>query len=162
MEEMEVEKDVVQNSKDNIQTQLEESLNNFNNPEEGQIVEGIVIQITDDLVFLDVGCKSEGRLPVAEFAGELPEVGDKVQVFLVKKFGRNGPEVSKTRADAKRMWKDVSQAFKSKTPVSGTITKVVKGGFDVNLGGDIHAFLPISQSDTQKVEKPESLVGTKA
>ena len=55
MEEMEVEKDVVQNSKDNIQTQLEESLNNFNNPEEGQIVEGIVIQITDDLVFLDVG-----------------------------------------------------------------------------------------------------------
>ena len=70
MEEMEVEKDVVQNSKDNIQTQLEESLNNFNNPEEGQIVEGIVIQITDDLVFLDGGCKSEGRLPVAEFAGE--------------------------------------------------------------------------------------------
>ena len=162
MEEMEVEKDVVQNSKDNIQTQLEESLNNFNNPEEGQIVEGIVIQITDDLVFLDVGCKSEGRLPVAEFAGELPEVGDKVQVFLVKKFGRNGPEVSKTRADAKRMWKDVSQAFKSKTPISGTITKVVKGGYDVNLGGDIHAFLPISQSDTQKVEKPEVLVGSKA
>lgn len=162
MEEMEVEKEEAQNSKGNFQTQLEESLNNFSNPEEGQIIEGIVIQVTDEYVFLDVGCKSEGRLPVAEFAGDLPNVGDKVQVFLVKKFGRNGPEVSKTKADAKRMWKDVSQSFKDKAPVSGTISKIVKGGYEVNLGGDIHAFLPISQSDSQKVEKPEVLLGIKS
>ena len=162
MEEMEVEKEETQNSKGNFQTQLEESLNNFSNPEEGQIIEGIVIQVTDEYVFLDVGCKSEGRLPVAEFAGDLPNVGDKVQVFLVKKFGRNGPEVSKTKADAKRMWKDVSQSFKDKAPVSGTISKIVKGGYEVNLGGDIHAFLPISQSDSQKVEKPEVLLGIKS
>ena len=110
-------------------------------------------------MFLDVGCKSEGRLPVSEFAGKLPKIGDKVQVFLVKQFGRNGPEISKTKADAKRMWKDVSQAFKDKTPISGTISKIVKGGFEVTLSGDIHAFLPISQSDSQKVEKPESLIG---
>ena len=162
MEEMEVEKEETQNSKGNFQTQLEESLNNFSNPEEGQIIEGIVIQVTDEYVFLDVGCKSEGRLPVTEFAGDLPNVGDKVQVFLVKKFGRNGPEVSKTKADAKRMWKDVSQSFKDNAPVSGTIIKIVKGGYEVNLGGDIHAFLPISQSDSQKVEKPEALLGIKS
>ncbi|MDE5898757.1 MAG: 30S ribosomal protein S1, partial [Treponemataceae bacterium] len=162
MEEMEVEKDEVQNSKDNIQTQLEESLNNLSNPEEGQVIEGVVIQVTDDLVFLDVGCKSEGRLPVEEFADDLPNVGDTVQVFLVRKFGRNGPEISKTKADAKRMWKDISRAFKEKLPVSGTISKIVKGGFDVNLGGDIRAFLPISQSDSQKVEKPEALLGMKS
>ena len=83
-------------------------------------------------------------------------------MFLVKKFGRNGPEVSKTKADAKRMWKDVSQSFKDKAPVSGTISKIVKGGYEVNLGGDIHAFLPISQSDSQKVEKPEVLLGIKS
>ena len=157
MEEMEVEKDDV--PKDKFQTQLEESLNNLNSPEEGQIVEGTVIQVTDELVFLDVGCKSEGRIPVSEFSGKLPKVGDKVQVFLVKQFGRNGPEISKTKADAKRMWKDVSQAFKDKTPISGTISKIVKGGFEVTLSGDIHAFLPISQSDSQKVEKPEALIG---
>ena len=156
MEEMEVEKEEALNSKSAIQTQLEESLNNLSNPEEGQIVEGEVISISEDYVFLDVGCKSEGRLPVAEFAGDLPNVGDKVSVFLVKVFGRNGPEISKTKADAKRMWKDVAQSFKDKTPVAGTITKIVKGGYDVNLGGDIHAFLPISQSDSQKVEKAES------
>ncbi|MCR5401177.1 MAG: 30S ribosomal protein S1 [Treponema sp.] len=161
MEEMEVEKEETQNAKGAFQTQLEESLNNFTNPEEGQLIEGIVVQVTDEYVFLDVGCKSEGRLPVSEFTDELPKVGDNVQVFLVKKFGRNGPEVSKSKADAKRMWKDVSQAFKDKTAVPGTITKIVKGGYDVNLGGDIHAFLPISQSDSQKVEKPESLIGLK-
>ncbi|MCR5495539.1 MAG: 30S ribosomal protein S1 [Treponema sp.] len=159
MEEMEVEKEEAQNSKSAIQTQLEESLKSLNNQAEGQIVEGEVISVSDDYVFLDVGCKSEGRLPVEEFAGKLPNVGDKVSVFLVKVFGHNGPEISKTKADAKRLWKDVAQAFKDKTPVEGTITKIVKGGYDVNLGGGIHAFLPISQSDSQKVEKADSLIG---
>lgn len=162
MEEMEVEKEEAQNSKSAIQTQLEESLKNISNPEEGQIVEGEVISVSEDFVFLDVGCKSEGRLPVQEFTGDLPKVGDKVQVFLAKVFGRNGPEISKARADSKRMWKDVSQAFKDKVAVAGTITKIVKGGYEVNLGGDIRAFLPISQSDSQKVEKPESLIGLKS
>ena len=162
MEEMEVEKEEAQNSKSAIQTQLEESLKNISNPEEGTIVEGEVISVSEDYVFLDVGCKSEGRIPVQEFADELPKVGDKVQVFLAKLFGRNGPEISKARADSKRMWKDVSQAFKDKAAVAGTITKIVKGGYEVNLGGDIRAFLPISQSDSQKVDKPESLIGLKS
>ena len=160
MEEMEVEMEDSLNSKSSIQTQLEESLNNLSNPEEGQVVDGEVISVSDDYVFLDVGCKSEGRIPVEEFAGDLPNVGDKVSVFLV--FGRNGPEISKTKADAKRLWKSVSHAYKEKQPVSGVISKIVKGGYDVNLGGDIHAFLPISQSDSQKVEKAESLIGIKS
>lgn len=162
MEKMEVEKEEAQNSKSAIQTQLEESLNNLSNPEEGQIVEGEVISVSEDFVFLDVGCKSEGRLPVQEFAGDLPKVGDKVSVFLARVFGKYGPEISKTRADSKRMWKEVSQAFKDKVAVDGTITKIVKGGYEVNLGGDIRAFLPISQSDSQKVEKPESLLNLKS
>ncbi len=162
MEEMEVEKEEAQNSKSAIQTQLEESLNNLANPEEGQIVEGEVISVSDDYVFLDVGCKSEGRIPVQEFAGELPKVGDKVSVFLAKVFGKYGPEISKTRADSKRMWKEITQAFKDKTPVDGVITKIVKGGYEVVLGGDIRAFLPISQSDTQKVEKAETLLNVKS
>ena len=59
------------------------------------------------------------------------------------------------------MWKDVRKAFDEKAAVEGKIEKVVKGGFEVNLGGDIHAFLPISQSDIQKVDKPENLIGLK-
>ncbi len=161
MEKMEVEMDDVQNSKDSIQTQLEESLNRLKPLEDGQLVDGSVIAVTDEYVFIDIGYKSEGKIPVSEFAGDLPKAGDLVTVVLIRKDGRNGPEVSKAKADAKQMWKDVRKAFDEKTAVDGTIEKVVKGGFEVALGGDIHAFLPISQSDSQKVEKPESLLGTK-
>jgi cytidylate kinase/ribosomal protein S1 len=162
METQEVEKDQVQNSKDSIQTQLEESLNSLSTPENGQLVDGTVIAVTDDTVFIDVGCKSEGRIPKEEFGSSLPKVGDVVSVKLINQFGKYGPEISKKQADEKRLWKDVSQAFKDKAPVDGTIDKVVKGGYEVDLGGGIHAFLPISQSDSQKVEKPESLLSLKA
>ena len=155
---MEVEKE---ESKDSIQTQLEESLNNFKQLEDGQLVDGTVIDVTNEIVFLDIGYKSEGKIPVSEFAGNLPKIGDTVTVVLLKKDGRNGPEVSKAKADAKQVWKVVRKAFDEKTPIDGTIEKSVKGGFDVLLGGDLHAFLPISQSDCQKVENPESLLGVK-
>ena len=160
MEKMEVEQDEALNSKDSFQTQLMESIN-IKPLEDGQLVDGSVIAVTDEYVFIDIGYKSEGRIPVSEFADSLPKIGDVVTVVLIRKDGRNGPEVSKAKADAKQMWKDVRKAFDEKTAIDGTIEKVVKGGFEVALGGDIHAFLPISQSDSQKVEKPESLIGTK-
>lgn len=162
MEEMEVEMKSADDSNGNFSTQLEESMSKLSNPDEGQIVEGTVVQVSGEFVFVDIGCKSEGRLPVSEFTDGLPNVGDKIQVFLVKTFGANGPEISKSKADTKRIWKDVAQAFKEKKPVTGTILKIVKGGYDVGIGGDIHAFLPISQADNQKVEKPESLLGLKS
>ena len=162
MEQMEVETDETQDSKSAIQTQLEESLKGFKELEDGQLVDGTVIEVTDELVFVDISYKSEGKIPVQEFAGNLPKVGDVVTVVLVRKDGRNGPEISKSRADAKQLWKDLRKAFDEKRTVEGVIEKEVKGGFEVNLGGDIHAFLPISQSDSQKVEHPEKLLGLKA
>ena len=161
MEKMEVVKEDAQNSKGNIQSQLEESLNNLKPLEDGQLGDGVVIQVSSEYVFLDIGYKSECKIPVAEFADNLPKVGETVTVVLLRKDGRNGPEVSKAKADAKQMWKDVRKAFDEKAAVEGKIEKVVKGGFEVNLGGDIHAFLPISQSDIQKVDKPENLIGLK-
>ena len=83
MEEMEVEKEEAQNSKGDFQTQLEESLKEFNAPQAGQLVEGIVVQITNDYVYVDIGDKSEGLIPVEEFATEeLPKEGDKIQALL--------------------------------------------------------------------------------
>ena len=160
MDNMEVVKENAQNSKGDFQAQLD-SYYSFKDLEDGSLVEGTVVQVTSEYVFLDIGYKSEGKVPVMEFADNLPKYGDVVTVVLLKKDGRNGPEVSKAKADAKQMWKDVRKAYDEKTPVAGKIEKVVKGGFDVNLGGDIHAFLPISQSDSQKVDKPESLIGIK-
>ncbi len=157
MEQMEVEKEETKNS---IQTQLEESLKSFKPLEDGQLVDGTVIEVTDELVFIDIGAKSEGKIPVQEFAGKLPVKGDVVSCVLVKLNGRNGPEVSFTKAQSKQLWKELRKAADEKTPIEGTIEKEVKGGFEVNLGGDIRAFLPISQSDSTKVEEPKKLIGT--
>ena len=159
MEQMEVEKDEL-DSKSSIQTQLEESLKSLKSLEDGQLVEGTVIEVTDELVFIDIGSKSEGKIPVQEFAGKLPVVGDVLVVVLVKQNGRNGPEVSYTKAQSKQLWKELRKAADEKSAIEGKIEKEVKGGFDVNLGGDIHAFLPISQSDITKVEEPKKLIGT--
>ena len=161
MEQKEVEKNIVQGS-DNIYTQLEESINNMEPVENGANVKGTVVQVTDDTVFVDVNCKSEGKIPVAEFNGELPNVGDVITVFLINQFGKNGPEVSKIKADEKRLWEDFKVAFEEKKPVSGVISSLTKGGYIVNLGGGITAFLPISQADVQKVDKDEKLLGVKS
>ena len=162
MDEMEVEKEESQNSKGDFQAQLEESLKEFNAPQTGQMVEGTVVQITNDYVYVDIGDKSEGLIPREEFAAEeLPKEGDTVQALLT---GHNsmGPVLSKRKADSKRYLKEIQQAWKDKTPVDGVISKVVKSGYEVNLGIDRAAFLPISQADSDKIEKPESLLGLKS
>jgi small subunit ribosomal protein S1 len=146
-----------------MQSQLqEEYLKSLEQLEEGQLINGHVIQVTPDQVFIDVGYKSEGKIPIAEFT-EIPKVGDPVSVILVSKENKHGEViVSKQKADVKVFWKNLRQAFQDHTPIDGVIEKQVKGGYDVNLGSQVHAFLPISQSDTQKVEKPEKLVGVKS
>ena len=160
MGQMEVEMDESKNSGDNVQTQLqEEYLKSLEQLEEGQLVDGHVVQVTPDQVFIDVGYKSEGKIPIAEFK-EVPKIGDVVSVILITKENKHGEViVSKQKADIKLLWKNLRQAFVDKVPVEGVIQKTVKGGFEVDLGSGIKAFLPISQSDAQKVDKPEKLIG---
>lgn len=163
MGQMEVEMDESKNSADNIQTQLqEEYLKSLEQLEEGQLVDGRVIQVTPDQVFVDVGYKSEGKIPIAEFT-EVPKVGDTVSVVLITKENKHGEViVSKQKADIKVFWKTLRQAFQDHVPIEGVIEKVVKGGYEVNLGAGVKAFLPISQSDANKVDKPEKLIDLKS
>lgn len=162
MGQMEVEMDGSKRSADNIQTQLqEEYLKSLEQLEEGQLVDGYVIQVTSDQVFVDVGYKSEGKIPIAEFT-EIPKIGDVVSVVLIMKENKHGEViVSKQKADVKVFWKNLRQAFQDHAVVEGTIDKIVKGGYEVNLGSGVRAFLPISQSDSQKVDKPEKLLDMK-
>ena len=151
------------NATDSFQSQLQEQyLRSLEQLEEGQLIEGTVIQVTPEQVFVDVGYKSEGKIPIAEF-DEIPEIGDTVSVILVTKENRYGEViVSKQKADVKIFWKNLRQAFQDHTVIEGVIEKLVKGGYDVNLGVGVHAFLPISQSDAQKVDKPEKLLDLKS
>ena len=159
----EVAKEVPGTSRDDFQTQLQEQyLKSLQGLEEGDLVEGHVIQVTRDFIFVDVGYKSEGKIPIIEFGEQIPKIGDIVSVILVKKESRSGEiVVSKKKADEKVYWRQVSNSFKDHLALEGVIEKEIKGGFDVNLGHQLHGFLPSSKADIQRIEKGEKLIGLK-
>jgi small subunit ribosomal protein S1 len=118
----------------------EEYLKSLDELEVGQLVEGTVVAITSEQVFIDVGYKSEGKINLNEF-DEKPEIGDTVQVVLVNKEGRHGEVVvSKRKADEKVVWRAIKAAHTDNQPIEGKIARVVKGGFEVDLGGGNRGF----------------------
>ena len=130
--------------------------------EEGQLVEGTVVQISGDEVFIDIGYKAEGRIPVNEFDAP-PDIGNLVEVILVRKDIRNGGvAVSKRKADEKRFWNGFKQAFDERKAIDGEVVKAIKGGFEVRLHGRVRGFNPISKMDTRRIDEPEEYVGLRS
>ncbi|HVP19775.1 MAG TPA: 30S ribosomal protein S1 [Spirochaetia bacterium] len=130
--------------------------------EEGQMIPGRVIEVDDDYVYVDVGYKSEGKIPAGEFDVK-PAMGETVYVILVRKEGREGQViVSKRKADEKIFWKDLRIAFDEHKPVQGTIIHKIKGGYEVDLGNDIRAFLPLSKVDVKRPSENSDYVGVKS
>lgn len=141
------------------ETQMTQYLKSFAGIEDGQIVTGTVVQLNNDYVLVDVGYKSEGRIPTSEFI-ELPQIGDKVNVTIIKKEGMGGQViVSKKKAEAKERTEVLKKAAEDKTPVLGKFVKVIKGGYEIDLGADYKGFCPLSKADVNRVEEPESLIG---
>ncbi len=130
--------------------------------EEGQMIPGRVIEVDADYVYVDVGYKSEGKIPSNEFDTK-PQMGETVYVILVRKEGREGQViVSKRKADEKIFWKDLRIAFDEHKPVEGTIAHKIKGGYEVDLGNDIRAFLPLSKVDVKRPSENSDYVGVKS
>src|SRR5881227_1909128 len=131
---------------------------------EGTVVKGRVISIENDIALIDVGLKSEGRVPLKEFAvgGTEPEihVGDTVEVFLERMEDKNG-EASLSREKARReeAWTLLEKNFQGNERVTGVIFGRVKGGFTVDLNGAV-AFLPGSQVDIRPVRDIGPLLGS--
>ncbi|MFN7946004.1 MAG: 30S ribosomal protein S1 [Blastocatellia bacterium] len=126
---------------------------------EGEVVKGTVEKITDQTVIINIGFKSEGIVPIAEFKdGDqiLVKPGDQVDV-LVKQLENNEGYVELSRADALRMqtWEKIEAAYKNGATVIGRVTDRIKGGLRVDIGG-IQAFLPGSQVDIRPVRNLES------
>jgi small subunit ribosomal protein S1 len=151
---------VNQSVKQNVQNEMQEQyLKAMEHVEEGQLVEGIVVQLDNESVFIDIGQKAEGKIPFEDF-DVIPKLGDKVEVVLVSREGRNGqPVVSKKKADAKKYWKNLKDAFDNNTTVKGKVEAVIKGGFDVDLGGGMKGFVPMSKMDVVRIETPEQYIG---
>jgi len=131
---------------------------------EGSVVRGTVVSVDDDSVTIDVGLKSEGRVPIKEFTtpGQDPEiaVGDKVEVYVERMEDREGQAVlSREKARREEVWIVLENAFEAQERVTGVIFGRVKGGFTVDLSGAT-AFLPGSQVDIRPVNDIGPLMGT--
>ena len=138
---------------------MQDYLKSLDGIEDGKLVTGTVVQVNSEYVFVDVGYKSEGRIPSEEFE-ETPSVGDSVVVLVVSKEGKGGQLIlSKKRADAKSKGDELKKAADDKTPVEGKFVKVINGGFEVSLGSDYSGFCPLSKADIVRTENPESLLG---
>jgi small subunit ribosomal protein S1 len=145
---------------EDFQTLYEESLKTL---EEGQILRGIVVDITPDHVTVDVGYKSEGQIPMQEFLKRDRKVdvkvGDRIDVLLERKESEEGALIlSKEKADKIKVWKDISRSCREGEVIEGEITGKVKGGLSVDIG-HIQAFLPGSQIDLKPIRNLDALVG---
>jgi small subunit ribosomal protein S1 len=132
---------------------------------EGPVRSGTVISVDNNLVFLEMGGKSEVVVPLDEFETP-PAVGSKVDVMMTGDRREGVPIASKTRAERMGVLDSIHEAIRLELPVKGTVKEVVvrdniPKGFTVDLGGDLKAFLPYSHIDTRRYEKPENIIGQK-
>ncbi|WP_136162367.1 30S ribosomal protein S1 [Sphingomonas flavalba] len=142
-------------TRDDFAALLNESLGGEDEGFEGRVVKGTVTAIENDLAVIDVGLKSEGRVPLREFAapGQKADlkVGDEVEVYVDRVENVHGEAMlSRDRARREAAWDKLESEFGEEKRVEGVIFGRVKGGFTVDLGGAV-AFLPGSQVDIRPV-----------
>jgi small subunit ribosomal protein S1 len=126
--------------------------------EEGEVVRGRVVHVGSSEVLVDVGYKSEGAIPIDEFRGRPPKVGEEIEVYLEAKEDAEGLIVlSKDKADKIKVWDVITQAYERGAAVEGRVIEVVKGGLAVDVG--VKAFLPGSQVDLRPVKNLAAMVG---
>jgi small subunit ribosomal protein S1 len=130
-------------------------------PEErgGNAIEGTVVQISGDSVFIDVGYKTEGILPLADFqaAGEAVKRGDKIAVTIKGRDPEGYYQLSRIKVERPKDWSALEKAFADKTPIGGVVSSVVKGGLSVDIG--VRAFMPARRSGARDAADMEKLVG---
>ncbi len=128
---------------------------------EGRVIPATVISVENDVVIVDVGLKTEGRIPLKEFGNDkkIPEPGELVDVFLDRIENALGDAVlSRDKARREEAWQRLENSYNAEEPVEGAIVGKVKGGFTVDLGG-VNAFLPGSQVDIRPVRDVGPLMG---
>lgn len=124
-----------------------------------QQLEGTVVSLSAEQVFLDVGYKIEGVLPRSSFPknGEEVKAGDRFPVSITGRNEEGYYQLSRFRVAQPRDWSALESAFAAKMAVAGTVTEVVKGGLSVDVG--VRAFMPASRSGTRDAAELEALVG---
>lgn len=134
----------------------------FRNIQEGEVIRGRIVQVSDDFVMVDIGYKSEGQIPIHEFKDEKgvvnAAVGDEVDVLLEYQDDDDGSiHLSKEKAAKIKVWDDISRIYNEDGLIEGKVIAKVKGGLAVDIG--VQAFLPGSQVDLRPVRNLEHLIG---
>jgi small subunit ribosomal protein S1 len=143
---------------DTILSQFERS-HSRRSGEGGRQIAGTVVAVSSEFVFVDIGYKTEGVLPVALFAStkETVEPGSKLQVSVKGRNEEGYYELSRLRVEQPKDWSSLERAFEEKSIIVGTVTGVVKGGLTVDVG--VRAFMPGSRSGARDAAEMEGLVG---
>ena len=128
----------------------------------GEIVRGRVVNIGPEFVTIDIGYKSEGHIPLAEFRqrdGQLTvSEGDEIEVYFDSADSdQEGIVLSRAKAEQFRIWRDIEEAFNNHTPIDGAIVGKVKGGLRVDIG--VAAFLPGSHVDIRPIRDLDQFLG---
>jgi len=139
-----------------ILSQYEQS--HSHKPDEGkQGLEGTVVQVSGDQVFLDIGYKIEGIIPLADFGGETVKPGDKMPVSIKGRDQEGYYQLSRVKVERPKDWSSLEKAFADKAAIAGVVTAVVKGGVSVDVG--VRAFMPASRSGAKDAAEMEKLIG---
>jgi small subunit ribosomal protein S1 len=147
-----VQESIATPSRDDFAAMLEASFDT-QSPQEGNVIKGTIVAIENDYAVVDVGLKTEGRVPLKEFSMPgIPaniKMGDVVEVYLERVENALGDAVlSRDKARREESWIRLEKAFNDQSRVQGVIFGRVKGGFTVDLDGAV-AFLPGSQVDVR-------------
>ncbi len=147
--------------KEDFAALLEESFKG-NESIEGAVIKGTVLSVEGDFALVDVGLKSEGRVPLREFGRgneDAPDVGEEVDVYVERYENKDGMILlSRDKARREEAWDILEKQFDKSNAVQGVIFGRVKGGFTVDLNGAV-AFLPGSQVDIRPVRDANYLMG---
>ena len=135
---------------ENIQDQYLGSISEIS---ENQVLTGRVIGMNEKDILIDIGFKSEGLIDRSEFLqNALPQIGDKIEVYLEYLEDRNGNLVlSKEKADFMRRWRDIREFYEKEIIFTCKILRRIKGGMIVNIDG-LQGFLPGSQIDVRPIK----------
>ena len=122
-------------------------------------IEGTVVAVNADSVFLDIGYKTEGLLPLSAFQADAEPVkaGTKVAVSVTGRDPEGYYQLSRARIERPTDWSSLQQAFAEQATIMGTVSAVVKGGLSVDVG--VRAFMPASRTGTRDAAEMEKLVG---
>jgi 4-hydroxy-3-methylbut-2-enyl diphosphate reductase len=147
-----------ESTREEMQQEMEEAVE-VKNLKNGEVVKGVVVQVNQDEVLVDVGAKSEGIIPLRELSSfsvdspqEVVNVGDEINVYVLKAEDNEGKLIlSKQKADEEEAWARLEEKMQEEQVVKGTVREVVKGGLLVDVM-NVRAFLPASLVERGYVE----------